>query len=223
MDLSRCAGENRLTLQQWYRRSHWTLDSAHVVQGPYPYRLLRARTARASKSEESNNASPETFSNSQQYAALVLRNGGEDLESFKDLSWKQAASIFCQIVQTLSLGEESYQFEVSLIVHDLTIAAPFDILSVLQHRDLHWGNVVIAPVEVEKEDDIDLVKGNQIELFKDATCSGVKATIIDYTLSRATIGKTLIAYDFQDQSLFNGRSECHSAQSRCFLANNLPT
>jgi hypothetical protein len=35
----------------------------------------------------------------------------------------------------------------------------------------------------------------------------VKATIIDYTLSRAAIGKTLIAYDFADQSLFEGRGD----------------
>jgi hypothetical protein len=90
------------------------LSSARIVQGTYPNRLLHARAAKKSQSEETTNASPEAFPLIQKYAALVLRNGGQDLESFEDLSWKQAASIFCQVVDSLTQGEEVHQFEVSL-------------------------------------------------------------------------------------------------------------
>lgn len=58
-------------------------------------------------------ASPENFSIEQEYAALILADGGQDLESIEDLTWTQAASIFCQVVDALSSGENAHQFEVS--------------------------------------------------------------------------------------------------------------
>jgi len=71
---------------------------------------------------------------------------------------------------------------------------------------LHWGNVVIAPVEADETATF-ASKGNEVEHLKKPSLSGVKATIIDYTLSRATIGQTLIAYSFEDESLFEGQGE----------------
>lgn len=92
--------------------SNATKKSAQVVQGRYPSRLLNARTARPNKEDETN-LSPQLLPSTQSYAALELCNGGEDLESIEDLTWKQAASIFCQIVEALALAEEAHQFEVS--------------------------------------------------------------------------------------------------------------
>jgi hypothetical protein len=66
---------------------------------------------------------------------------------------------------------------------------------------------VIAHVDV-KECHLTSTHGKEVEVLKDPSESGVKATIIDYTLSRATIGKTLIAYPFDDESLFEGQGEC---------------
>lgn len=76
-----------------------------------------------------------------------------------------------------------------------------------QHRDLHWGNVVVAPVASDAQDSPQ-VQAGLVEQLRNPIQSGVKATIIDYTLSRATIGKTLIAYSFDDESLFEGKGEC---------------
>lgn len=188
--------------------------SAQVVQGVYPSRLLEARAKRRkSQPVEETNTSPESFSVTQKYAALVLQNGGQDLESFEDLTWRQAASIFCQVVDTLSQGEELHQFEVSLFLsfgNCFHVSCSDQLLLLTQHRDLHWGNVVIDHVEVETEEYEAfpaLIKGKEIEQLRDARQSNVKATIIDYTLSRATIGKTLIAYGFQDETLFQGSGD----------------
>jgi hypothetical protein len=158
--------------------------SVQVVQGRYPARLLQARTERRKETDETSQA-PDAFPVEQMYAGLVLDNGGEDLECYEDLTWKQAASIFCQIVDALALAETAHQFE---------------------HRDLHWGNVVIAPVE-EAAALSSLKKGQEADQLKDPKCSGVKVTIIDYTLSRATIDGKVTANPFEDESLFEGQGE----------------
>lgn len=195
--------------------------SAQVVQGLYPSRLLEARVRRRRElSTEETSTSPESFHATQRYAALVLQNGGQDLESFEDLTWRQAASIFCQVVNTLSQGEEMHQFEVGIPFNKATeywarvltnpYPPPSFFLVFSQHRDLHWGNVVINHTNLDaKESEIcpTLIKGKEVEQLRDASQSNAKATIIDYTLSRATIGKTLIAYNFQDETLFQGHGD----------------
>ncbi|UZJ52288.1 hypothetical protein CBS101457_001608 [Exobasidium rhododendri] len=158
--------------------------SAKVVKGKYPSRLLNARAARPQR-EEDTNPCPALFPAHQSYAALTLENGGKDLESVEDLSWNQAVSIFYQVVKSLASAEAAHQFE---------------------HRDLHWGNVVIAQVDVKSDDDRGST-GLSCEESNDPNESGVKATIIDYTLSRAKIGDTLIANSFDDDSLFEGQGD----------------
>lgn len=57
------------------------------------------------------------FTSAQQYAILVLADGGNDLESFKFSThngWVEAASVFWQVVASLAKAEEEVEFEVSL-------------------------------------------------------------------------------------------------------------
>lgn len=78
---------------------------------------------------------------------------------------------FFQITLSLAIAEQKFQFE---------------------HRDLHWGNVLVAPTS-EKN----IIYKINNEIHKIPT-NGVKATIIDYTLSRLAAN---------DQTLFNDLSK----------------
>lgn len=56
------------------------------------------------------------FSESQQYAFLVLANGGLDLETYKfdnSRGWVQAAAVFWQVAAALARAERWTKFEVS--------------------------------------------------------------------------------------------------------------
>ena len=73
----------------------------------------------------------------------------------------QALSILQQTVAGLAVAEEVYQFE---------------------HRDLHWGNVLVEPCE-EKLLEFTLA-GDTVEVES----VGVRSKIIDFTFSRLTKG-----------------------------------
>ena len=100
-------------------------------------------------------------------------------------------------MRTLSRGEESNEFE---------------------HRDLHWGNILIDQSDedavLEKLlDNLNLEDGGK-ELL-DGGWGGVKVTLIDYTLSRAKVDDVagqIAYYGFEDESLFEGK-RISSAQS----------
>lgn len=71
----------------------------------------------------SENDRPDVFGSEQLYVAFVFSHGGSDLESWKSSSLLDSLSILFQVVGALAVAEELYQFE---------------------HRDLHWGNILIA-------------------------------------------------------------------------------
>lgn len=75
-----------------------------------------------------------------------------------------------------------------------------------EHRDLHWGNILVAPV-----------------LDELGAKKGVKATIIDFTLSRASLidekgGKEVLAGGLEDEEIFQGEGdyqfECYRIMKR---------
>ncbi|KAK0569623.1 hypothetical protein OC861_000705 [Tilletia horrida] len=107
------------------------LHAAHIVAGPYPKRLLDAwddfHEAREGGSE---NWRPDVLEHNQVFAVIVLGDGGRNLEHSSLDSWQQAASIFWQLVHAIATAEMAIQFE---------------------HRDLHWGNVLISPRPPEIE------------------------------------------------------------------------
>ncbi|KAG8685507.1 hypothetical protein FRC08_013075, partial [Ceratobasidium sp. 394] len=107
------------------------LVRAHVARGSYPRELLELWDA-YDKEFGSESIRPDCFSPAQLYALLVLPDGGSDLEHYTFVprtSWRTAFSIFWQVSQTLAQAESLVRFE---------------------HRDLHWGQILIQNVPKSK-------------------------------------------------------------------------
>ncbi|KAJ2950917.1 hypothetical protein O0L34_g5286 [Tuta absoluta] len=129
------------------------------VYGGYPSRLLDLWEL-YDETKGSENDNPAILPVDQQYIVLELANAGQDLESYQFNSADQAHALFLQVAFGLAVGEESFQFE---------------------HRDLHWGNVLIAPTEQKYATFV--LRGRAHRVAR----RGVAATIIDYSLSRVTL------------------------------------
>ncbi|CCH44513.1 Serine/threonine-protein kinase [Wickerhamomyces ciferrii] len=148
------------------------LNEASVVKGSYP-RLLLKLWDDFNELKESANYRPE-YDQDQKYLIMDLEYGGIDLEKFQIKSWEQSSKIFWEIVKTLQNAEEKFQFE---------------------HRDLHWGNIVIkeqelnkAPISNEDEDIEDVMRDLSIieeeHGNEQQSAQGLEVKLIDYTLSR---------------------------------------
>ncbi|KAI8421471.1 hypothetical protein MSG28_009527 [Choristoneura fumiferana] len=111
----------------------------------------------------SENDNPAILPRDQQFIVLELANAGQDLESYQFNSAEQAHALFLQVAFGLAVGEEAFQFE---------------------HRDLHWGNVLIAPTEQKYATFV--LRGRSHRVPR----CGVAATIIDYSLSRLSLPLT---------------------------------
>lgn len=200
--------EREIRLMQLVARESTTTDafvalrSAHVVRGAYPAPLLQAwdrwdTKRRVRTGEGAENIRPDVLGSRQAYALLVMTDGGMDLESLKVKSWMHAASIFWQVVVGLGTMESKYQFE---------------------HRDLHWGNILVQNIssELSPRATKDEHKASTPSWLLNPDVSGVKATIIDFTLSRATIpaptkGRSkkgeVLHYPCDDETLFEGSGD----------------
>ena len=118
----------------------------------------------------------DTFSVSQTYAIIVLPNGGPDLETYlfpagaraasKSVGatpWRQACSIFWQVTRTLANAEGLVNFE---------------------HRDLHWGQILVKPVQRSDDSESRSEKTRTRKVPMDDTTYGVRTTVIDLGLAR---------------------------------------
>lgn len=158
------------------------IHRAAIVQGEYSNRLLHAWDERK-KQKSDQNVRPDRFTKDQLYGLLLLSDGGIDLESFAIQSWSQAASIYAQVTYAIAEAERNCQFE---------------------HRDLHWGNIVIKQVtqgRQSRKDNLDIKKVSAPKW------SGVQATIIDFTLSRACFEEKVIAHQMEDEAFFTGKGD----------------
>ncbi|KAK9192461.1 hypothetical protein WN944_003153 [Citrus x changshan-huyou] len=148
-----------------------------VCQGPYDAALIQAWEDWDDK-HCSENDNPEEFPENQRYIVFVLQHGGKDLESFVLLNINEARSLLVQVTAGLAVAEAAYEFE---------------------HRDLHWGNVLLS-----RNDSVTmnfLLDGKQIFV----RTFGLSVTIIDFTLSRINTGEDIFFLDLsQDPELFNG-------------------
>nr|CAD7613443.1 unnamed protein product [Timema genevievae] len=102
-------------------------------------------------SKGTENDSPEMFAEDQLFIILELTHGGTDLEAYHFQSAEQAFSVYQQVAHALAVAECSLEFE---------------------HRDLHWGNILISPTR----DKISrfCIKGKQIDI----ATKGVKASFV---------------------------------------------
>ena len=134
--------------------------SVSVCRGPYAPQLLEAWTEYDEKKSENEN--PAGFDDDQLYVVFACADGGVDLEHVHLNSAAEARSTLMQITIALAVAEEACAFE---------------------HRDLHWGNVLLRRCGVE-ETRVARLNGVNVEY----PTNGLEVSIIDFTLSRLDVG-----------------------------------
>ncbi|XP_060525711.1 serine/threonine-protein kinase haspin homolog [Cylas formicarius] len=153
------------------------LQKVRCVQGRYPEELLELWEL-FDETRGSENDSPIMFQDDQLYIVFESSYGGTDLESFLFDDASQAFSVITQVALTLAVAEEELQFE---------------------HRDLHWGNVLVS--RVPKDKTIKYKLDGQDIMIKSY---GVQASIIDFNMSRVECSGAIIFNDIgRDLGYFN--------------------
>ncbi|XP_067625598.1 serine/threonine-protein kinase haspin homolog [Eurosta solidaginis] len=150
------------------------------VKGEYPQHLKNLWED-FDKEKCSENDHPDIFDETQIYIILELEFCGQDMESFQFQNAEQAYYALLQIVLTLAVAECAYQFE---------------------HRDLHWGNVLLLSTNAKE---LPFTIDNHTYVVP---TKGVKATLIDYTLSRMTVDNCCHYNDIScDEDLFTATGD----------------
>ncbi|GLT88464.1 hypothetical protein SLE2022_064890 [Rubroshorea leprosula] len=148
-----------------------------VCQGPYDASLIRA-WEKWDEEHGSENDHPKEFPEKQCYTVFVLQHGGKDLESFVLENFNEARSLLMQVTVALAVAEAAYEFE---------------------HRDLHWGNILL-----NRNDSYTLkfiLDGKQMSI----RTFGLSISIIDFTLSRIKAAENILFLDLSlDPDLFKG-------------------
>jgi len=159
-----------------------------VCYGAYSGALARAW--RAWKADHgSANPDPATAFGPQAYVLLFGEDGGDDLERWNPASAGEVRSLLLQATLALAVGERALHFE---------------------HRDLHWGNVLIARLPPgEPQGPAARLEGADIFLLPGdggGGAPGIAVTLIDFTLSRLAAAGGGVAYcDLgADPALFAG-------------------
>ncbi|KZT05662.1 uncharacterized protein LAESUDRAFT_681253 [Laetiporus sulphureus 93-53] len=158
----------------------------YIVRGKYPSLLLDLWDEYNEK-KGSEAVRPDGFSVSQLYAIIVLPNGGPDLEAytFKTASktgWTQACSLFWQVARALADAEELVCFE---------------------HRDLHWGQILVKDIPVTSKPTRKTTK----KMPMDDECHGVEVTLIDLGLARMNSSDKGVHWTPFDEEIFEGQGD----------------
>lgn len=150
-----------------------TLD-LRVCQGSYDPALVRAWEYWDEK-HGSENDHPKEFPEKQCYVVFVLQHGGKDLESFVLLNFDEVQSLLVQVTAGLAVAEAAYEFE---------------------HRDLHWGNILLRRNESAT---VQFILEGKKMIFR---TSGLLISIIDFTLSRINTGQDVLFLDLTSDPYF---------------------
>ncbi|XP_059721942.1 serine/threonine-protein kinase haspin [Haemorhous mexicanus] len=159
-----------------------SLYSVHCVQGAYPRYLLEAWD-KFHKETGSENDRPDFFGAQQLFMVLEFEFGGQDLERMRNSfsSMASARSILHQVTASLAVAEQELHFE---------------------HRDLHWGNVLVRST---KHRELQYVLNGETHSIPSA---GIHVNIIDYTLSRLEKDGLTVFCDLStDLELFQGTGD----------------
>lgn len=158
------------------------LNNLHCVRGRYPEALLKAWD-KFDRQKGSENDRPDFFDDEQLFLILEFEFGGSDLENIngKLTSMAQAKSVLHQVTAALAVAEQALCFE---------------------HRDLHWGNILVKNVKHKHNEFILNGTVHSIET------RGVHVNIIDYSLSRLEIDGLTVSCDISsDEELFMGQGD----------------
>ncbi|KAK9692110.1 hypothetical protein RND81_09G241300 [Saponaria officinalis] len=150
-----------------------------VCQGPYDPVLLKAWETWDAKNG-SENDHPTLFPEQQCYVVSILEHGGRDLESFVLSDFNEAQSLLVQVTAALAIAEAAFEFE---------------------HRDLHWGNILLSRKETAASQLRFTLEGKSGSI----QTHGLLVSIIDFTLSRINTGNTILYLNLSlDLELFEG-------------------
>ncbi|KAJ9563692.1 hypothetical protein OSB04_008852 [Centaurea solstitialis] len=148
-----------------------------VCEGAYDDAMIKA-WEQWDKKHVSENDHPKEFTENQCFVVFVQEHGGQDLESFVLLSFTEVRSLLVQVTVGLAVAEAAFEFE---------------------HRDLHWGNILLSRKGCETLRFT--LDGKKI----DVKTYGVVGSIIDFTLSRINTGEDILFLDLSsDPGLFEG-------------------
>ncbi|KAJ3342011.1 Serine/threonine-protein kinase haspin [Gonapodya sp. JEL0774] len=175
------------------------LARSFIAQGRYPKALLN-EWDKFAKKRGTENERPDFLPSEQLYMVLVLEHAGTELEKFKIRSWKESESVFVQLVLALAAAEEKIRFE---------------------HRDLHWGNVMILPSSSEianvtwRRYPATLLPGGLHSpgssragvASVSVPSAGLEVRIIDYTLSRCNAGGRVWFNNMADEDIFKSEGD----------------
>ncbi|KAK9054836.1 hypothetical protein SSX86_025915 [Deinandra increscens subsp. villosa] len=151
--------------------------SLRVCDGAYDDAMIRA-WEEWDKKHVSENDHPIDFAEKQRFVVFVQEHGGQDLESFVLLNFNEARSLLVQVTVALAVAEAAFEFE---------------------HRDLHWGNILLSRKGSETLQFILDGKKMHVKTYK------LVASIIDFTLSRINTGESILFLDLSlDPGLFEG-------------------
>ncbi|XP_056266190.1 uncharacterized protein haspin isoform X2 [Pseudoliparis swirei] len=159
-----------------------SLNDLHCVQGSYPPDFLNAWDA-FDQQKGSENDRPDFFNADQFFIILEFEFGGADLENSNGTlpSLTVAKSILHQVTAALAVAEQELHFE---------------------HRDLHWGNVLVKTTTQKRGSFLLNGAAHSLET------KGVLVRIIDYSLSRLEIDDLTLSCDISnDEELFMGRGD----------------
>ncbi|XP_047363350.1 uncharacterized protein LOC124954438 isoform X3 [Vespa velutina] len=156
------------------------VKSIKCIEGKYPEKMVNL-WKKYDEEKTSDNDCPSIFDEKQLYISLELGHGGQDLESFEFHTAVEAYALFIQATLALAVAERSLKFE---------------------HRDLHWGNILISHTDEQyiyyKLDNKDI----------SVSSNGIKVCIIDFTLSRMSYQGCCIFNDLAlDPALFTAQGE----------------
>ncbi|XP_061772221.1 uncharacterized protein haspin [Nerophis ophidion] len=168
--------------QQNQTSSFIGLKDLHCVRGCYPPEFLKAWDTFDQK-KGSENDRPDFFKKDQLFIILEFEFGGVDLENSNGTlsSLAVAKSILHQVTAALAVAEQQLHFE---------------------HRDLHWGNVLVKTTK-DKTGNF-LLNGTAHSM----ETKGVLVRIIDYSLSRLEIDGLRVSCDISnDEELFLGQGD----------------
>ncbi|XP_054460473.1 uncharacterized protein haspin [Anoplopoma fimbria] len=158
------------------------LNDLHCVQGRYPPDFLNAWDT-FDQQKGSENDRPDFFERDQIFIILEFEFGGVDLENSNGTltSLMVAKSILHQVTAALAVAEQELHFE---------------------HRDLHWGNVLVKTTKQKTASFLLNGAAHSLET------KGVLVRVIDYSLSRLEIDDLTVSCDISnDEELFMGQGD----------------
>jgi serine/threonine-protein kinase haspin len=156
------------------------IEELALCKGEYPDLLLESWDT-YTKTHRTENDRPDKFPSEQLYVLMATENAGTALEDYTFSSVEEALSVIRQIAGALAVGEAALE---------------------LEHRDLHMSNVLVR--KTNETSFLFLLKGKTFCVQS----HGVKATIVDYTLSRMRQGECVSFNDLEHLPwLFEGEGD----------------